>query len=191
MNRYKYYIINKPYGVLCAFTDKEGGRVLGDLFKFPKDVYPVGRLDKDSEGMLLLTNDRALNHYLLNPGFRHEREYMVQVEGIPTPGAMQMLRAGIEIEGRRTLPAKAKLLNTPPEVEERIPPVRMRLTIPTSWILLSLREGRNRQVRKMTARAGFPTLRLIRVRIGGLALGSLAPGKVKELTPEEVELLKS
>jgi 23S rRNA pseudouridine2457 synthase len=191
LKKYSYYIINKPFGVLTSFTDKEGRPVLGNLFKFPKNVYPVGRLDKDSEGMLLLTDDRALNHYLLNPRFHHEREYLVQVEGIPTSQAMKMLETGVVIEGIKTLPAKAKLLKIPPDIEERIPPIRKRLTVPTSWITLTLYEGRNRQVRKMTAKAGYPTLRLIRIRIGGLTLDSLAPGKVKELTEAEVNLLIS
>ena len=191
MDKFKYFIINKPYGLLSAFTDKESGAVLGDLYKFPKDVYPVGRLDKDSEGMLLLTNDKELNHYLLNPKFRHEREYLVQVEGIPSKQALDMLRKGLLIEGKITLPAKVKLLSTPPEISERIPPVRKRLTIPTSWLIIALYEGRNRQVRKMTAKSGFPTLRLIRIRIGRLTLGSLALGKVKELTADEVLLLKT
>jgi 23S rRNA pseudouridine2457 synthase len=191
LGNFKYYIVNKPYGVLSAFTDKECGAVLGDLYKFPKDVYPVGRLDKDSEGMLLLTNDKELNHYLLNPKFRHEREYLVQVEGIPNKQALDMLSNGVIVEGKITLPAKAKLLDIPPEIAERIPPVRKRLTVPTSWLTIALYEGRNRQVRKMTAKSGFPTLRLIRIRIGKLTLGSLALGKVKELTADDVLLLKT
>jgi 23S rRNA pseudouridine2457 synthase len=189
LSKYKYYIINKPYGVLCAFTDKEGGPVLGDLYSFPRDVYPVGRLDKDSEGMLLLTNDKKLNHHLLNPEFRHEREYLAQVEGIPTDEALLALENGVIIENKATLPAKVTLLSDPPAVWERIPPVRNRKTVPTSWITITLCEGRNRQVRKMTAKTGFPTLRLIRIRIGGILLGSLPLGEVRELSDKEARLL--
>lgn len=182
----KYFAINKPYGVLSQFTDKEGRRTLKSLFNFPKDVYPVGRLDMDSEGLLLLTNDKFLTNYLLNPKNKHEREYFVQVEGIPTDEAIQKLSDGLVIEGRKTLPAKVKLIDEP-DFPPRIPPIRERKTIPTSWLSITLIEGRNRQVRKMTAAVGFPTLRLVRVRIKNILLGELKFGEVRELTKSEIE----
>lgn len=187
-----YFIINKPYGVLSQFTDDEGRKTLSDLYDFPNDVYPVGRLDMDSEGLLLLTNDKELNHQLLNPKFRHEREYYVQVEGIPNAAAADRLRNGVVIENKKTLPAKFKILETPPPFPERVPPIRERKSIPATWISLTLIEGRNRQVRKMTATAGYPTLRLVRVRIENIHLNGLQPGKTKELDNKIIqELLKS
>lgn len=180
---YKYYAAYKPYGMLTQFTDGEGRKTLSDLYPFPKDVYAVGRLDMDSEGLILLTNDKKVNSFLLKPENGHEREYLVQVEGIPDRDALKKLETGVIIEGRKTLPARAKLLITPPEVPERIPPIRERKTIPVSWITLSLVEGKNRQVRKMTASAGYPTLRLIRIRIGKILLGNMQPGEVREITP--------
>lgn len=183
---FKYYIINKPYGVLPQFTDKEGRKTLGDFFSFPKDVYPVGRLDMDSEGLLLLTNDKKLTDYLLNPANRHEREYFVQVEGVPSEESLNFLRKGVIIENKITLPAKAKIIPAP-EIWERIPPIRVRKTIPDTWISLTLTEGRNRQVRKMTAKTGHPTLRLVRVRIKNIHLSNLLPGEVRELTADEVK----
>lgn len=186
-NKYSYYLAYKPYGMLTQFTDGEGRKTLSDLGRFPKDVYAVGRLDMDSEGLILLTNDKKINHYLLDPEFRHEREYFVQVEGIPAPEHLYKLERGVVIEGRKTLPAKAKLLASPPSLPERIPPIRERKTVPVSWISLSLTEGKNRQVRKMTASIGFPTLRLVRVRIGKLTLGGLQPGEVREINVSSVK----
>jgi 23S rRNA pseudouridine2457 synthase len=185
---FKYYILNKPYGVLPQFTDKEGRKTLGNFYHFPKDVYPVGRLDMDSEGLLILTNDKKLTDYLLNPANRHEREYYVQVEGTPSEEALQMLRSGVIIEGKKTLPAKAKII-PPPGLRERIPPIRVRKTVPDTWISLTLIEGRNRQVRKMTAKVGYPTLRLVRVRIKNILLNDLQPGEVGELNAEEIKRL--
>jgi len=182
----RYFALNKPYGVLSQFTDKEGRRTLKSLYNFPKDVYPVGRLDMDSEGLLLLTNDKFLTNYLLNPKNKHEREYFVQVEGIPTSEALQRLRDGVEIENKKTLPAKVKIIEEP-DFPPRIPPIRERKKIPTSWISITLIEGRNRQVRKMTAAVGFPTLRLVRVRIKNILLGDLKFGEVRELTKTEIE----
>jgi len=182
----RYFALNKPYGVLSQFTDKEGRRTLKSLYNFPKDVYPVGRLDMDSEGLLLLTNDKFLTNYLLNPKYKHEREYFVQVEGIPTSEALQRLRDGVEIENKKTLPAKVKIIEEP-DFPPRIPPIRERKKIPTSWISITLIEGRNRQVRKMTAAVGFPTLRLVRVRIKNILLGDLKFGEVRELTKTEIE----
>ncbi|RJP67064.1 MAG: pseudouridine synthase [Ignavibacteriales bacterium] len=180
-NTFKYYIAYKPYGMLTQFTDGNGRSTLADLFPFPKDVYPVGRLDMDSEGLVLLTNDKKLNHMLLNPKFRHEREYLAQVEGVPTQEAIDKLCKGVIIENKLTLPAKVKLVEEPKELPERIPPIRERKNIPTSWLSISLIEGRNRQVRKMTASEGYPTLRLIRIRIGNILLQKMKPGEVREI----------
>ena len=184
----KYYIIHKPYGVLTQFTDKDKRPTLAQLYDFPKDVYPVGRLDMDSEGLLILTNDKELTDFLLNPKNRHEREYFVQVEGLPAEDALDKLKQGIVIKGEKTLPAKVKVIEEP-GFPERIPPIRERKNIPTSWISLTLFEGKNRQVRKMTAAVGLPTLRLIRVRIENIHLTGLARGEVRPLRKEEIESL--
>ena len=186
-SKLKYYILNKPYGVLTQFTDDENRPTLASLHNFTEDVYPVGRLDMDSEGLLLLTNDKPLTDYLLNPKQKHEREYFAQVEGIPTKEALQKFCEGIIIEGKKTLPAKAKLIDDP-NFPQRVPPIRERKNIPTSWISLTLIEGRNRQVRKMTAAVGFPTLRLVRVRIENLYLGNLKVGEVKEISERELNV---
>lgn len=177
--QFRYFLVNKPYGVLSQFSDNEGRKTLADLFKFPNDVYPVGRLDYDSEGLLLLTNDKSLNDLLLNPKNKHEREYYVQVEGIPDENSIKKLEEGVLIQGRKTLPAKVKILDI--IIPERIPPIRFRKNIPTTWISISLTEGKNRQVRKMTAAVGFPTLRLIRIRIENIELSSWNFGEVKEI----------
>ncbi len=168
---------HKPFGVLCQFTqDQPGQRTLAE-FGFPSGVYPVGRLDLDSEGLLLLSDEPGLNNRLLDPKSAHRRSYLAQVEGIPTPEAVARLaRGGIEIQKYRTLPCVAELLETEPDVGPRNPPVRFRREIPTRWLRLELTEGKNRQVRKMTAAVGFPTLRLVRVAIGGLAGDFLKPG---------------
>ncbi|PKL82639.1 MAG: pseudouridine synthase [Ignavibacteriae bacterium HGW-Ignavibacteriae-3] len=185
----KYFIVNKPYGVLSQFTDKNGRPVLSGLYKFPKDVYPVGRLDFDSEGLLLLTNDKTLTDYLLNPKNRHEREYYVQVENIPVGNDLKKLRDGIILKEGKTLPAKVKIIDCP-DFQARVPQVRQRKNIPTCWLSLTLTEGRNRQVRRMTAAIGFPTLRLVRVRIKNIALGDLRSGEVRKLLGSEIESLK-
>ena len=182
---HRYFIIYKPYQVVSQFTSTEGKQTLKDHFNVPGDVYPVGRLDYDSEGLMLLTNDASLNHRLLNPQFAHEREYWVQVDGAIHPKALQALQSGVTItvDGKRyrTRVAKASLFTQSPAVPDRQPPIRYRASIPTSWISLVLTEGKNRQVRKMTAQAGFPTLRLIRYRIAGLTLDGLQPGDMREL----------
>lgn len=185
----KYFILNKPYGMLSQFTDKDGRKTLSDLFNFPKDVYPVGRLDFDSEGLLLLTNDKSLTDYLLNPNNKHEREYFVQVENIPSDKDLEKLRKGVIIQNRKTLPVIANKI-TEPLFPPREPPIRERKNIPTSWISLVLTEGRNRQVRKMTAKIGYPTLRLIRIRIKNILLNNLAPCSIRELTKNEIASLK-
>ncbi len=181
----KYFALNKPFGILSQFTDKEGRRTLTDLLNVPKDVYSVGRLDKDSEGLLILTNNKKLVDHLLNPRNKHEREYIVQIEGIPSEEDLNNLRSGVVIEMKKTLPAKIKLIN-PPKLWDRNPPVRFRKNIPTSWLSVTLIEGRNRQVRKMTASIGFPALRLIRIRIKNINLGNLLPSEKRKLTNHEI-----
>lgn len=187
--KYRYFLLNKPYGVLSQFTDRENRKTLAPLFNFPGDVYPVGRLDMDSEGLLLLTNDKAVTDFLLNPKNKHEREYFVQVEGVPAEADLQKLRRGIVLNDGKTLPAKVKIIDDP-QFPPRIPPIRERKNIPTCWLSVVLVEGRNRQVRRMTAAIGFPTLRLVRVRIINLLLADLKPGEVKEIPPEEINKLR-
>ncbi len=186
MSDLRYYILNKPYGVLSQFTrEHPDHRVLGDLYDFPGDVYPVGRLDKDSEGLLIITNDKALTHRLLDPKFEHPRTYWVQVEGIPDREALSQLRKGVAIrikkQTHRTRPARVELFTSPPPLPERDPPVRFRKTVPDSWLSIQLTEGKNRQVRRMCAAVGFPVLRLVRTQIQQLNLSGLAPGQVKAL----------
>ena len=185
----KYFIVNKPYDVLSQFTDEQSRPTLASLYNFPKDVYPVGRLDRDSEGLLLVTNDKELTDFLLNPKNKHEREYFVQVEGIPEEKDLQKLQSGIVLKDGKTLPAKVKIINDP-DFPERIPPIRERKNIPASWISITLTEGRNRQVRRMTAAIGFPTLRLVRIRIENIFLKDLESGKVREIAGSEMQKLK-
>jgi 23S rRNA pseudouridine2457 synthase len=186
----RYFIIYKPFQVLSQFSAEGDKKTLKNYFNVPKDVYPVGRLDYDSEGLLILTNDTKLNHRLLNPVNKHEREYWVQVEGEITDEAIVKLQQGvtISIDGKphRTMPAKAVKFVEEPFVSERNPPIRVRKKIPVSWISLSLHEGKNRQVRRMTAAVGFPTLRLIRYRIENIKLEDLAPGSMAELSEKEI-----
>ena len=190
-----YYLLHKPYGMLAQFTRETPEQTtLADLdFEFPKDVYPVGRLDADSEGLLLLTNDKSLNDRLLNPRHAHQRTYWVQVEGIPTQEALAQLERGVEIriKGKiwQTRPAQAHQMAIPPEIPERVPPIRFRKTVPDAWLELSLTEGKNRQVRRMCAAVGFPVLRLLRARMGRLELGGLPPGAVRVLQSAEVKEL--
>lgn len=175
---------HKPFGVLSQFTpDIPGQRTLAE-FGFPPGVYPLGRLDLDSEGLLLLSDEAGLNARLLHPDHAHWRRYAAQVEGVPSEAALARLREGVEIQGRRTLPARAWKLDSGPTVPPRDPPIRFRKNIPDAWIALELHEGRNRQVRRMTAAIGHPTLRLIRVRIGSWDLApDLAPGQWREVPP--------
>jgi 23S rRNA pseudouridine2457 synthase len=194
---------HKPFGVLSQFTgDGSPNRPLAE-FNFPKNVYPIGRLDADSEGLLLLSDEPAWNERLLHPRHAHEREYWVQVERIPTREALDKLERGVMIQGHQTLPCRAWLLEpqpvaatpphgdgaTTPHIPPRIPPIRFRKSVPDCWIGLELIEGKNRQVRRMTAAIGHPTLRLLRVRIGSLKLRDLAAGKWKILTADECSLL--
>ena len=183
MNR--YFIIYKPYLVLSQFTSQNEQNNLSHFFAVPKDVYAVGRLDYDSEGLLILTNDATLNHRLLHPKFSHEREYWGQVDGAITNEAIQQLQSGVEInvDGKlyKTKRCKAERLSDDIVVPQRNPPIRFRKAIPAPWISMILHEGKNRQVRKMTAKIGFPTLRLIRQRIVNVELGNLQPGEMIEL----------
>ncbi len=179
---------HKPYGVVSQFTpDGSPNKTLAE-FGFPKGVYPIGRLDADSEGLLLLSDEKSLVDKLLNPKNAHNRAYRVQVEGIPTQEAMNELQNGVTIQGYRTLPCKAKILSPQPDIPPRDPPIRYRKSVPDTWIEIELTEGKNRQVRKMTAAVGFPTLRLIRVRIGEFELGDLPLGKWKVLDEKERKL---
>ncbi len=184
-----YLLFWKPYGVLTQFTDQEGRSTLKDFIDQP-GVYPVGRLDQDSEGLLLLTDDGPLAHCLTDPRFDHPKTYWAQVEGIPDQPAVQALREGITIQNYRTRPAQVQILEQEPNLPPRTVPIRFRKAIPTAWIELILTEGKNRQVRRMTAAVGFPTLRLVRVAIGMLTLEGLEPGDWRLLTNPEVQALK-
>jgi 23S rRNA pseudouridine2457 synthase len=190
---FEYYLFYKPFQVLCQFSPSENKKTLVDFFPgIKKDIYPVGRLDYDSEGLLLLTNDKELNHKLLHPKFVHERCYWAQVEGYIDDAALQQLRKGVSItvEGKvyNTQRATAVML-AEPELPPRNPPIRYRAQIPTSWIALTLTEGKNRQVRKMTASVGFPTLRLVRYSIGSLTIAELEPGAYHKLSAQACKQL--
>ncbi|AFY41981.1 rRNA large subunit pseudouridine synthase E [Nostoc sp. PCC 7107] len=188
-NSFRYLIFHKPYGVLCQFTQETPNHsTLKDYIDVP-DVYAVGRLDWDSEGLLLLTNDGKLQHRLSDPRFGHQRSYWVQVERIPDADAITKLQTGVEIKDYRTRPAKVRLLPEDPPVGERHPPIRFRKNVPTAWLEMALTEGKNRQVRRMTAAVGFPTLRLIRVSIAHLNLDGLQLGQWRELSVSELKLL--
>lgn len=173
--------LNKPYGVLCQFTDHEGRPTLAD-FITQKNVYAAGRLDQDSEGLLLLTDDGALAHRITEPRYKQSKTYLAQVEGMPDARALNDLCRGVVLKDGPTLPAVAKWLDTQPDwLWPRDPPVRFRKAIPTSWLELTIREGRNRQVRRMTAAVGLPTLRLVRIRVGEHILADLQPGQSRIL----------
>lgn len=176
--------------MLSQFTSQEGKKTLKDFFDVSSNVYPVGRLDYDSEGLLILTDDKKLNNYLLNPLLAHEREYWVQVENIITQQAVDKLQKGISINisGKiyQTKSCKVEKFIIPPQVPERNPPIRSRKNIPASWVKITLTEGKNRQVRKMTAGVGYPTLRLIRYRIEKITLEHLQPGEMKILSHTEL-----
>ena len=173
---------NKPYGVLCQFTDRSlpPRPTLAD-FGLPAGIYPAGRLDFDSEGLLLLTDDGGLAHRLTDPRHKQPKTYWVQVEGNPNEEQLSALRSGVQLNDGPTLPAQARLLESTPPLWPRDPPVRFRKTVPDAWIELVISEGRNRQVRRMTAAVGLPTLRLVRVSMGTHALGNLLPGQWKSL----------
>ena len=180
-------VLNKPYGVLSQFTPEPGSqwRTLAD-FKLPRAVYALGRLDADSEGLLLFSDEPGLNSKLLDPRHGHRREYWVQVEGSPEPETLVRLSSGrVILDGESTRPCRARLLDPVPAIPARIPPIRVRQSVPDTWISLELTEGKNRQVRRMTAAVGHPTLRLIRVRTGEFLLAGLEPGHWRELTASE------
>ena len=190
----QYYLFYKPYQVLSQFSPEGDKQTLADFFSgLSKDVYPVGRLDYDSEGLLLLTNDKQLTQQLLEPRFAHQRTYYVQVEGSISDEALMQLRKGvtISIDGKKhlTKPAIATLITTEPSLPDRNPPIRFRKDIPTSWIALTLTEGKNRQVRRMTAAVGFPTLRLVRYSIGKVTVEGMQPGEVLEMDQSSKQLL--
>lgn len=192
---FEYIIFYKPYDVLPQFTRERPEHItLADFLKVKEDIYPVGRLDKDSEGLMLLTNDKSLNASLLLPHQKKEKTYLVQLEGEITDLAVSSLQKGVEIKLEDkmyvTQPCKAKKLSKPPVLPERKPPIRFRVNKPTSWIMMVLQEGKNRQIRKMCSNVGFPVLRLVRVQIGNVTLGKLLPGQSKKISKEELfELL--
>ncbi|ERM80814.1 hypothetical protein P872_11310 [Rhodonellum psychrophilum GCM71 = DSM 17998] len=188
MSSPRYFILYKPFGILSQFSGEKDS--LKEVSDFPKEVYPVGRLDKDSEGLLLITDDKPLNHHLLNPQFKHQRTYLAQVDGIPSPEAVDALENGVEInvDGKMyaTQKAEARLLEEEPQLPPRNPPIRYRKNVPDSWIELKLTEGKNRQVRKMTAAVGFPTLRLVRWSMEELTISGFDVGEVREFSQEEI-----
>ena len=175
----------KPYGVLSCFTDSAGRPTLADFMQIP-DVYSAGRLDYDTEGLLVLTADGALAHRITDPRQKLPKVYLVQVERIPDDAALVALRRGVLLHGRRTRPAEAELLPESPNLPPRPVPIRFRKSIPTAWLRITLREGQNRQVRRMTAAVGHPALRLIRIAVGPITLGDLQPGQWRELTASDV-----
>jgi pseudouridine synthase len=186
--RHRVLALFKPYDVLTQFTDGGNRRTLKEFVAVP-GVYPIGRLDRDSEGLLLLSDDGRLAHRLTDPRYEHPKTYLAQVEKIPTPEALDALRRGLMLADGPTRPADADLLDHEPDLPERPVPIRFRKNVPTAWIRLTIREGRNRQVRRMTAAVGFPTLRLVRVAVGPIGLGGLAPGQWRDLADEEQRLL--
>ena len=181
--------LHKPYDVLSQFTPEVAGQRTLAEFGLPAGVYPIGRLDRDSEGLLLLSDERALVDRLLHPRHRHPRTYWVQVEKVPDEAALEQLRKGVMIDEMRTLPCRAWRLEAEPALSPRVPPIRVRKSVPDCWIVLELTEGRNRQVRRMTAAVGHPTLRLVRAKIGAYELGALAPCKWRELNESERRLV--
>jgi len=187
-NELQYFVVYKPFGMISQFSESGDKPTLASLYDFEKDIYPVGRLDTDSEGMLILTNDSSLNQKLLNPSNKQSKTYWVQVEGEPTQEAIAALNKGVEIsiKGKKhhTAPAKAEIIN-PENLPERNPPIRFRKNVPTTWISLTITEGKNRQVRRMTAKVGYPTLRLIRVNIGTLKFDKLEPNAVRSYSKKE------
>lgn len=187
---FQYFALYKPYEVLSQFSPEGDKRTLKDCIQVPSDVYPVGRLDYDSEGLLLLTNDPSINAAILHPSNAHERTYLVQVDGQITKNAAAQMESGVVInlngKSYKTRPARVQILDESPAVPERYPPIRFRKNIPTSWIRLTLKEGKNRQVRKMTAATGYPTLRLIRVSIGKLDITGWQPGELHRFSKKEL-----
>lgn len=194
MSSFQYILFYKPFQVLSQFSKEGDKKTLADYFPgLEKNIYPVGRLDYDSEGLLFLTNDTSLNQKLLHPKNGHQKTYWVQVEGAAQEPDLSDLKKGVLIsvngKSHRTLPAIAHVMPEPDPLPERNPPIRFRKNIPTTWLSITIGEGKNRQVRKMTAAIGFPTLRLIRAAIGSIQIGTLKPGDCRTLNPEEVKRL--
>jgi 23S rRNA pseudouridine2457 synthase len=184
-------LLNKPFGVLCRFSaEVSGKRTLADFLKVP-DVYPAGRLDADSEGLVVLTGNGVLQARITSPAYKMTKVYWAEVEGLPNTCQLRALETGIDLRDFVTAPAKARIIPVPNALWPRDPPIRVRKAIPTSWLELTLREGKNRQVRRMTAAVGHPTLRLLRVRMGNFWLGDLPPGHWRILTARETELVES
>jgi 23S rRNA pseudouridine2457 synthase len=181
---------NKPYGVLPCFTDPDGRPTLADYIDLP-GVYAAGRLDLDSEGILLLTSDGTLAHHITDPQHKLAKVYLVQIERIPNEEALAQLRKGVVLNGKKTRPAEVRLLSGDPQLPDRPVPIRFRKNVPTAWVEMTLREGLNRQVRRMTAAVGHPTLRLVRVAIGPIVLGELQSGEWRDLTSSEIEQIYS
>jgi 23S rRNA pseudouridine2457 synthase len=183
-------LFHKPYGVLSSFTDPKGRPTLARYVSIP-GVYAAGRLDWDSEGLLVLTADGWLAHRITDPRHKLPKVYLVQVERVPPQEALEQLRAGVLLQGRCTRPAEVELLSQPPALPERPVPIRFRKTVPTAWLKITVREGQNRQVRRMTAAVGHPTLRLVRLEIGPWRLGNLKPGQWRDVRAEELEAIKA
>jgi pseudouridine synthase len=185
---YRTIALYKPYDVLCQFSDAGARVTLKELVPI-KGIYPAGRLDRDSEGLLLLTDDGRLAHRLTDPRFAHPKTYLVQVERVPDPEALDTFRRGVILNDGPTRPAQVELLETPPALPDRSVPIRFRKNVPTAWLRLTIHEGRNRQVRRMSASVGHPTLRLVRIAVGPVLLGDLTPGQWRELHTDELAAL--
>lgn len=183
-------LFNKPYGVLPCFTDPEGRPTLADYIDLP-GVYAAGRLDQDSEGLMILTSDGSLAHRITDPKHKLPKVYLAQVERIPSEESLEELRKGVMLSGRQTRPAEVRLRSEAPQLAERSVPIRFRKTVPTAWVEITLQEGMNRQVRRMTAAVGHPTLRLVRLAIGPIMLGTLQPGQWREIRQDEAQQLSA
>ena len=190
MNVSRTLAFYKPYGVLSCFTDPEGHATLAEFISVP-DVYPAGRLDYDTEGLLVLTSDGALAHRITDPRHKLPKVYVVQVERVPDDAALALLRRGVLLKGRRTSPAEVELLPEAPDLPPRPVPIRFRKSVPTAWLKVTLREGQNRQIRRMTAAVGHPALRLVRVAVGPVTLSDLQPGQWRELKGAEAAGLRA